>query len=58
MDERGSGAEGVTVGGDDLAAQIEPCYLNAQVEQCYLNIGAAMDVPEHLLEVEATAILD
>ncbi|MFJ3953766.1 hypothetical protein ACIPXV_27680 [Streptomyces libani] len=46
------------VGGDDLAAQVEPCYLNAQVEQCYLNIGTAMDVPEHLVEVEAAAILD
>ncbi|WP_414507296.1 RidA family protein [Streptomyces sp. NEAU-L66] len=97
-------AEGVTVGGDDLAAQVEQCYLNigtalAEVGGSFDDVAkltvhvvdwtpdkmpllmegitraaaklgvtpvppatllgvAALDVPEHLVEVEATAILD
>ncbi|GFE19698.1 RidA family protein [Streptomyces sp. SID8375] len=97
-------AEGVTVGGDDLAAQVEQCYLNigtalAEVGGSFDDVAkltvhvvdwtpdkmpllmegitraaaklgvtpvppatllgvAALDVPEHLVEVEATAMLD
>ncbi|MGY5078742.1 RidA family protein [Streptomyces nigrescens] len=97
-------AEGVTVGGNDLAAQVEQCYLNigtalAEVGGSFDDVAkltvhvvdwtpdkmpllmegitraaaklgltpvppatllgvAALDVPEHLVEVEATAILD
>ncbi|MCR8572562.1 RidA family protein [Streptomyces sp. Isolate_219] len=97
-------AEGVTVGGDDLAAQVEQCYLNigtalAEVGGSFDDVAkltvhvvdwtpdkmpllmegitraaaklgvtpvppatllgvASLDVPEHLVEVEATAILD
>ncbi len=32
--------------------------LAAQVEEAYLNVGTALDVPEHLVEVEATAVLN
>ncbi|AWN31715.1 MULTISPECIES: RidA family protein [unclassified Streptomyces] len=97
-------AEGVTVGGDDLAAQVEQCYLNIGtaltevggsfddvakltvhvvdwtpdkmpllmegITRAAAKLGltpvppatllgvAALDVPEHLVEVEATAMLD
>ncbi|MGW5468614.1 RidA family protein [Streptomyces chartreusis] len=97
-------ADGVTVGTDDLAAQVEQCYLNvgtalaaagatfedvaklnvhvvdwtpdkmpllmegitraaaklgvAPVPPATLLGVAALDVPEHLVEVEATAVLD
>ncbi|MER5884598.1 RidA family protein [Streptomyces sp. NPDC001941] len=97
-------AEGVTVGPDDLAAQVEQCYLNVATAlaaagadfsavaklnvhvvdwspdrmpqlldgiaraQSRLGIAAtppatllgvaALDVPEHLVEVEAVAMLD
>ncbi|AZS76043.1 enamine deaminase RidA [Streptomyces lydicus] len=97
-------AEGVTVGGDGLAAQVEQCYLNvgtalAEVGGSFDDVAkltvhvvdwtpdkmpllmegitraaaklgvtpvppatllgvAALDVPEHLVEVEATAMLD
>ncbi|MGW2007540.1 RidA family protein [Streptomyces nigrescens] len=97
-------AEGVTVGGNDLAAQVEQCYLNigtalAEVGGSFDDVAkltvhvvdwtpdkmpllmegitraaaklgltpvppatllgvAALDVPEHLVEVEATAMLD
>ncbi|WP_033817572.1 RidA family protein [Kitasatospora sp. MBT63] len=97
-------ADGATVGGDDLAAQVEQCYLNigtalaevggsfddvakltvhvvdwtpdkmpllmAGVTRAAARLGvtpvppatllgvAALDVPEHLVEVEATAVLD
>ncbi|MGY5132619.1 RidA family protein [Streptomyces nigrescens] len=97
-------AEGVAVGGNDLAAQVEQCYLNigtalAEVGGSFDDVAkltvhvvdwtpdkmpllmegitraaaklgltpvppatllgvAALDVPEHLVEVEATAMLD
>ncbi|MFE4258730.1 RidA family protein [Streptomyces sp. NPDC056883] len=97
-------ADGVTVGEDDLAAQVEQCYLNvstalAEVGASFDDVAkltvyvvdwtpdkmpllmegisraarklgaapvppasllgvAALDVPEHLVEVEATAVLD
>ncbi|GAA3556867.1 RidA family protein [Streptomyces osmaniensis] len=97
-------ADGVTVGVDDLAAQVEQCYLNvgtalaaagasfedvaklnvhvvdwtpdmmpllmegitraaaelgvAPVPPATLLGVAALDVPEHLVEVEATAVID
>ncbi|MEV8429644.1 RidA family protein [Streptomyces chartreusis] len=97
-------ADGVTVGVDDLAAQVEQCYLNvgtalaaagasfedvaklnvhvvdwtpdkmprliegitraaaklgvAPVPPATLLGVAALDVPEHLVEIEATAVLD
>ncbi|MFJ8793000.1 RidA family protein [Streptomyces sp. NPDC102462] len=97
-------ADGVTVGRDDLAAQVEQCYLNvgtalaavgasfqdvaklnvhvvdwtadrmpqllAGIERAAARLGvtpappatllgvAALDVPEHLVEVEAVAVLD
>jgi enamine deaminase RidA (YjgF/YER057c/UK114 family) len=97
-------ADGNTVGKDDLAAQVEQCYLNvatalagvgasfadvvkltvhvvdwapqrmpelsAGIAQAATKLGitpvapaslfgiAALDVPEHLVEVEATAVLD
>ncbi|MCM1966326.1 MULTISPECIES: RidA family protein [unclassified Streptomyces] len=97
-------ADGVTVGEDDLAAQVEQCYLNvstalAEVGASFGDVAkltvyvvdwtpdkmpllmegigraarklgaapvppasllgvAALDVPEHLVEVEATAVLD
>ncbi|MFD5012659.1 RidA family protein [Streptomyces chartreusis] len=97
-------ADGVTVGTDDLAAQVEQCYLNVATalaaagatfeDVAKLNVHvvdwtpdkmpllmegitraaaklgvapvppatllgvAALDVPEHLVEVEATAALD
>ncbi|MGW3321719.1 RidA family protein [Streptomyces virginiae] len=98
------GADGVTVGEGDLAAQVERCYLNigtalagagasfadvakltvyvvdwtpdkmpllmegitraaaklgaAPVPPASLLGVAALDVPEHLVEVEATAVID
>ncbi|MGW8971292.1 RidA family protein [Streptomyces platensis] len=98
------GADGVTVGEGDLAAQVEQCYLNVGtalaaaggsfddvakltvyvvdwtpekmplllegISQAAAKLGvtpvpsatligvAALDVPEHLVEFEATAILD
>ncbi|WP_407840722.1 RidA family protein [Streptomyces sp. DSM 116496] len=97
-------ADGVTVGEDDLAAQVEQCYLNvstalAEVGASFDDVAkltvyvvdwtpdklpllmegisraarklgavpvppaslpgvAALDVPEHLVEIEATAVLD
>jgi enamine deaminase RidA (YjgF/YER057c/UK114 family) len=97
-------AEGVTIGGGDLAAQVEQCYLNVAtalaevggsfddvakltfyvvdwtpdkmpallegVSRAAAKLGvtpappttligaAALDVPDHLVEIEATAILD
>lgn len=97
-------ADGVTVGRDDLAAQVEQCYLNvgtalaavgasfqdvaklnvhvvdwtadrmpqllAGIDRAAARLGvtpappatllgvAALDVPEHLVEVEAVAVLD
>ncbi|WP_219466816.1 RidA family protein [Nonomuraea rhizosphaerae] len=97
-------ADGVTVGKDDLAAQVEQCYLNVGtalaaagasfgdvakltvhvvgwtpdkmplflegVARAAAKLGvtpvppgtllgvAALDVPEHLVEVEATAVVD
>ncbi|MFH8572597.1 RidA family protein [Streptomyces sp. NPDC017993] len=97
-------AEGATVGGGDLAAQVEQCYLNigtalaaaggsfddvakltvyvvdwtpdkmplllegisraagklgaAPVPPATLLGVAALDVPDHLVEIEATAVLD
>ncbi|AXK31445.1 RidA family protein [Streptomyces armeniacus] len=97
-------AEGTTVGADDLAAQVEQCYLNVGtalagvggsfddvakltlyvvdwipdkmplvldgISRAAAKLGAtpvppgtllgvaALDVPEHLVEVEATAVLD
>ncbi|MEU6607353.1 RidA family protein [Streptomyces shenzhenensis] len=97
-------ADGVTVGKDDLAAQVEQCYLNigtalsevggtfadlakltvhvvdwtpdkmplllAGIDRAAARLGvtpappatllgvAALDVPEHLVEVEAVAVLD
>ncbi|MFJ6783383.1 RidA family protein [Streptomyces yangpuensis] len=97
-------AEGVAVGEDDLAAQVEQCYLNVgtalagagatfddvakltvhvvdwtpdKMPRLLEGIGraaaklgvtpvppatllgvAALDVPEHLVEVEATAVID
>ncbi|CAM5586401.1 MULTISPECIES: RidA family protein [Streptomyces] len=97
-------ADGVTVGVDDLAAQVEQCYLNVGTalaaagasfeDVAKLNVHvvdwtpdkmpllmegitraaaksgvvpvppatllgvAALDVPEHLVEVEATAVID
>jgi enamine deaminase RidA (YjgF/YER057c/UK114 family) len=97
-------ANGVTVGKDDLAAQVEQCYLNVGtalagaggsfndvakltayvvdwtpdkmplflegIDRAAAKLGitpvppatligvAALDVPEHLVEVEATAVLD
>ncbi len=98
------GADGITVGDGDLAAQVEQCYLNiatalaaaggtfhdvakltvyvvdwtpdkmrllmdgvtraigklgvAPVPPATLIGVAALDVPEHLVEIEATAVLD
>ncbi|MEU6882166.1 RidA family protein [Streptomyces sp. NPDC046712] len=98
------GADGVTVGDGDLAAQVEQCYLNigtalagvgasfddvakltvyvvdwtpdkmamlmegvtraaaklgaAPVPPATLLGVAALDVPEHLVEIEATAVID
>ncbi|GGY82736.1 RidA family protein [Streptomyces nitrosporeus] len=99
------GADGATVGVDDLAAQVEQCYLNVAtalagvggtpddlarltvyvvdwtpdkmprlmegIARAAARLGrspllppatllgvAALDVPEHLVEVEATAMLD
>ncbi|WP_330315665.1 RidA family protein [Streptomyces platensis] len=98
------GADGVTVGEGDLAAQVEQCYLNVGtalagaggsfddvakltvyvvdwtpekmplllegISRAAAKLGvtpvppatligvAALDVPEHLVEIEATAILD
>lgn len=97
-------AEGATVGGGDLAAQVEQCYVNIGtalaavggtfddlakltvyvvdwtpekmplflegVSRAAARLGttpvppgtlvgvAALDIPEHLVEVEATAVLD
>ncbi|MFF0227262.1 RidA family protein [Streptomyces sp. NPDC004629] len=97
-------ADGVTVGKDDLAAQVEQCYLNvgtalsavggsfhdvakltvhvvdwtpdrmplllAGIDRAAARLGftpvppatllgvAALDIPEHLVEVEAVAVLD
>ncbi|WJV44177.1 RidA family protein [Streptomyces flavofungini] len=97
-------ADGVTVGADDLAAQVEQCYLNvatalAEVGASFADVAkltvyvvawspdrmpqllegmsraaaklgstpvppatllgvAALDVPEHLVEIEATAVVD
>lgn len=97
-------AEGATVGADDLAAQVEQCYLNVGtalagvggtfddlakltvhvvdwtpdkmplllegISRATAKLGAAplppatllgvatLDVPEHLVEVEAVAVLD
>ena len=97
-------ADGVTVGEDDLAAQVEQCYLNVGtalaeaggsfddvakltvhvvdwtpdkmplllegIARAAARLGvtpvapgtllgvAALDVPEHLVEVEATAVID
>ncbi|WP_066948761.1 RidA family protein [Streptomyces lushanensis] len=97
-------AEGVTVGGADLAAQVERCYLNIGtalagagatfddvakltvhvvdwtpdkmplllegITRAATKLGvtpvppatllgvAALDVPEHLVEIEATAVID
>jgi enamine deaminase RidA (YjgF/YER057c/UK114 family) len=97
-------ADGVTVGEDDLAAQVEQCYLNigtalAEVGGSFDDVAkltfyvvdwtpdkmptllegisrataklgvtpvppatllgvAALDVPDHLVEIEATAVLD
>ncbi|GAA2561730.1 MULTISPECIES: RidA family protein [Streptomyces] len=97
-------ADGVTVGEDDLAAQVEQCYLNVGtalaeaggsfddvakltvhvvdwtpdkmplllegIARAAAKLGvtpvapgtllgvAALDVPEHLVEVEATAVID
>ncbi|MGW3953528.1 RidA family protein [Streptomyces sp. NPDC004752] len=97
-------ADGVTVGKDDLTAQVEQCYLNvgtalsavggsfddvakltvhvvdwtpdkmplllAGIDRAAARLGvtpvppatllgvAALDVPEHLVEVEAVAVLD
>ncbi|WP_432133630.1 MULTISPECIES: RidA family protein [unclassified Streptomyces] len=98
------GADGVTVGEGDLAAQVERCYLNVGtalagaggsfddavrltvyvvdwtpdkmpllldgISRAAAKLGgtpmppatligvAALDVPEHLVEIEATAVLD
>lgn len=98
------GADGITVGEGDLAAQVEQCYLNIAValteaggsfadvakltfyvvdwtadkmspllegiSRAAAKLGvtpvppttlvgvAALDVPEHLVEIEATAVLD
>ncbi|MGW0574539.1 RidA family protein [Streptomyces sp. NPDC002920] len=97
-------ADGVTVGKDDLAAQVEQCYVNIGAALAAAGAGfddvaklnfhvvgwtpdkmpallegisratarlgvnpvppatllgvAALDVPEHLVEIEATAVLD
>lgn len=97
-------ADGVTVGADDLAAQVEQCYLNvatalAEVGASFADVAkltvyvvawspdkmpqllegisraaaklgstpvppatllgvAALDVPDHLVELEATAVVD
>ncbi|MDQ0596652.1 enamine deaminase RidA (YjgF/YER057c/UK114 family) [Streptomyces canus] len=97
-------AEGITVGGGDLAAQVEQCYLNVAtalgeaggsfddvakltfyvvdwtvdkmplllegISRATAKLGltpvppatligvAALDVPEHLVAIEATAVLD
>ncbi|KPC64343.1 RidA family protein [Streptomyces chattanoogensis] len=61
--------DGIMVGEGDLTAQVEQCYLNigtalaaelgvVPVPPATLLGFAALDVREHLVEIEATTVID
>ncbi|MFH9615017.1 hypothetical protein [Streptomyces pratensis] len=47
-------ADVVTVGEGDLTAQVEPCHVD--VASAPAGVGV-MSVPEHLVEIEAMAVI-